>query len=948
MREHHLLLFSVLFLLYPYPSLGCVRLAPFADAAVALTREQVEQVGLDGEVRRVLAVFEQREAEDTWMQMDDALSRLVAVARGSAQLPGFVPSLQRLKVVLPQALATERTRLARRAMTLVEVLALSLGDRFEPLADFSVPALLRLCTRANKVIVKCASTTLRTVIEHAGIPSCVPLLAEALQSSSKSLRVSAADCLNVALEVNSPAKLDVYGDAVETALRLAVVDAAPEVRTLARTSFDLFQAQFPARLDRFLYGLPDVALKFLKVSRPASSSILRNMTPSKTKPGKEPLLSRADDAADTVSLAASSSKTSRRPYAIATPPRSVSHVSKHPSSIMEVGSDAAATSFKIADIASNLKSSDWSVRLRNLEALNGFVTASGLPFADPTIVGEVRSKLPRIYGVYLTGLTDSHSKCLVAAMIGLAALAEAHGCDDVILESLVPRLVGSFLLPSSANIKPDVIAFGRKLLDVLKTRKGGALCAMSAASALSSPEYSKSVRTRVGCLGLLAEMPDEEWSFLAKEKSTELKWIIIRLFAVADDTNLSVQKLLKPLFANISVHAADIFWGLWINTKPTQRENVNTLFGVKDISLNRNKLEAARMHKPPILTRTSLAVAHAQTVSDPGPGNMESSASYMTKADKPISFLPALPDLDDTKALQSRADKEFLSRLRALLHPLDMIDQLGEMSRMRLLETHGWLVQDVLNWYDQIQEESTFLLHGPVGTGKSVVFATVAEAMRERKSVLATFLCHRGAPGQSSPRRVLETILWQVLDSGAIVPGEVDHLRFLDREYLETAPLSSLFERLFTRIFSCYKGPTKLIMIDALDECASQITAERDEFLRLLGERTKLFPPTIRLFLTTRSRDDILSFFGSSCKYELRLDDTRHIRDTKLYSRSRMERISYMLPPADMPAATSLADNLALSSGGLFIWLSVAYDCFNEAQNASVADWIRDLIQAAL
>ncbi|KAJ1541650.1 hypothetical protein HK405_010510, partial [Cladochytrium tenue] len=577
-HTYRLLFSSVLFLLL-HVTLGRVRLTFFVDAPVVHTLKQVEQARLDGEVRHVLAVFEQRETEDTWMQMDEALARLAAVARGSAQLPAFVTSLHRLKLVVPQALSTERTKLARTAMTLVEVCALSLGDRFEPLANFTVPALLRLCTRANKVFVKCASATLRKIFEHAGIPSCVPLLVEALQSNSKSLRVSAADCLKVTLETNSPAKLDVYGDAVVTALRLAIVDAVPEVKTLARTSFELFQAKFPARLDSFFYGLPDGALKFLKMSRPAASSVLRNKTPSNTKPGKEPLLSRADNAAHTVSFAASSSKMSRQPYnlsAIAGPSHSMSYVSNRWSTkVVEVGFHAAATSVKIADIARKLKGGDWSMRLRNLEALNSFVAASTPPVANPTVVAEVRSSLPRIYGIYLTGLADSHSKCIAAAMVGLAALFEGHGCDDVILESLIPRLVVSFLLPSSANVKPDLIVLGRKLLTVLKMRKGSALCAMSAARALNNPKYSKSLHTRVSCLSLLAEMSDEEWSFLAKERSALLKGIITHLFAVASDTNPPAQKLLKTLFTNISTLAAEIFWRLWINAKPAQRKNVN-------------------------------------------------------------------------------------------------------------------------------------------------------------------------------------------------------------------------------------------------------------------------------------------------------------------------------------------------------------------------------------
>ncbi|KAJ1552781.1 hypothetical protein HK405_010039, partial [Cladochytrium tenue] len=235
------------------------------DLTAALTQLD-SQSALDSEVAHIATVFEVKESEDTWLQLDEALARLNAIVRGSHHLPGVVPAVKRLKLAILVALSTERTRLARTGMALVEMMAAALGDRFEPLVDITVPPLLRLCSRANKVFVSCANATLKAVVEAAGVPSIIPLLHESLQSNSKSLRASAADCLVAVLEANNPSRIEAFADAVEAAIKLAVVDAAPEVRTLGRSAFELFKDRFPHRVDRLLVGIPEVTLKYLKVA----------------------------------------------------------------------------------------------------------------------------------------------------------------------------------------------------------------------------------------------------------------------------------------------------------------------------------------------------------------------------------------------------------------------------------------------------------------------------------------------------------------------------------------------------------------------------------------------------------------------------------------------------------------------------------------------------------
>ncbi|KAI8841004.1 clasp N terminal-domain-containing protein [Chytriomyces cf. hyalinus JEL632] len=250
---------------------------------------ELDMGGVESEVDKVASVFAVKESEETWMPMDDALTRLAAVTRGSADHPGFVACVRRLKQPLLDALNTDRTRLARTALLLCEVLSVSLQERFDGLADFLLPALLRLSTRANKVIVTCATSALKTIIDNSGVASILPMLAEhiCLPSPSKSLRICAAECLNRVLESTSAsAKIDKYAEAIENAIKSGTVDSTPEVRALIRTAFESYRHVFPSRLDRFVASLPDVAAKYLKISKSGTApnpSILNRKAPPRPR-----------------------------------------------------------------------------------------------------------------------------------------------------------------------------------------------------------------------------------------------------------------------------------------------------------------------------------------------------------------------------------------------------------------------------------------------------------------------------------------------------------------------------------------------------------------------------------------------------------------------------------------------------------------------------------------
>jgi hypothetical protein len=243
---------------------------------------------VEWEIKSILALFEQKESEDNWTLFDDALTRFTAVARGSWHINGFVGSVRKIKQPILSSLSTERTKLARTALMLVEVLSKSLRERFEGLADFILPAVLRLCTRANKVFVNSASATLKCVIDNSGVPAIAPLLNDSLQSPSKTLRIAAAECIFRIMEVNPIARLEPYTESLEAAIKSSTVDSTSEVRNLARQTFDLYKDMFPTRIDRFLLSLSDTAAKYLKVTKPSAIPRKTPVMSSRIKPSPSP------------------------------------------------------------------------------------------------------------------------------------------------------------------------------------------------------------------------------------------------------------------------------------------------------------------------------------------------------------------------------------------------------------------------------------------------------------------------------------------------------------------------------------------------------------------------------------------------------------------------------------------------------------------------------------
>jgi len=55
---------------------------------------------LDIECRKILSILDQKETEESWTPLNDALQRLTYITRGSSKLTSYVPWIKRFKLFI--------------------------------------------------------------------------------------------------------------------------------------------------------------------------------------------------------------------------------------------------------------------------------------------------------------------------------------------------------------------------------------------------------------------------------------------------------------------------------------------------------------------------------------------------------------------------------------------------------------------------------------------------------------------------------------------------------------------------------------------------------------------------------------------------------------------------------------------------------------------------------
>ncbi|THG93580.1 hypothetical protein EW026_g7692 [Hermanssonia centrifuga] len=225
---------------------------------------------------------------------------------------------------------------------------------------------------------------------------------------------------------------------------------------------------------------------------------------------------------------------------------------------------------------------------------------------------------------------------------------------------------------------------------------------------------------------------------------------------------------------------------------------------------------------------------------------------------------------------------------------------------------------------DSQDHPSILVLTGPAGTGKSALAHTMAHQFRELERLGSSFGFDRNESTRSI-KLLFPTIARDLADLNDDIRNALWAAVGKSKEIRMTQDLSLQFENLIAKPLKSIvlSGPV-LVVIDALDECGDAGT--REQLLSILKTCADNFPPNLRLLITTRPEDDILTHLQDAPHILIwRLDNISSSietsEDIRLYTH-------YHLISSRKPKLDGIDDEccrrLVTMSQGLFQWASVA------------------------
>ncbi|KAE8330728.1 hypothetical protein BDV39DRAFT_212675 [Aspergillus sergii] len=219
-----------------------------------------------------------------------------------------------------------------------------------------------------------------------------------------------------------------------------------------------------------------------------------------------------------------------------------------------------------------------------------------------------------------------------------------------------------------------------------------------------------------------------------------------------------------------------------------------------------------------------------------------------------------------------------------------------------LPETRTELRRQITDWAGSPEGECIFWLNGMAGTGKSTIARTVAQSLREKGLLGASFFFKKGEAERGNAKRLISTVAKQLITSKRqLAPGILAAIQS-DPDIASKA-LSEQFDKLLLQPLVNLRldEPTStVIVIDALDEC------EQEEDIRVLLD---ILPQVqnskslhLRILLTSRPELPVRLGFQHLEHQDLVLHELpRPVieRDIRLFLQDRLGKIQkeHSLPP---------------------------------------------------
>jgi hypothetical protein len=230
----------------------------------------------------------------------------------------------------------------------------------------------------------------------------------------------------------------------------------------------------------------------------------------------------------------------------------------------------------------------------------------------------------------------------------------------------------------------------------------------------------------------------------------------------------------------------------------------------------------------------------------------------------------------------------------------------------------------ISKWAESPDSKCIFWLNGMAGTGKSTIARTVAQSFKEKGQLGASFFFKNGEADRGNARRLIPTIVKQLMTSHPQLATSV--LKAIeDDPDISTKSLREQFNRLLLQpLFHMKPNQTTpvVIVIDALDECEQE--EDIRVILQLLPQVQNCKSLRLLIFLTSRPELPIrLGFEHNDGHQDLILHELPHSvieHDIRLFLEDRFSLIKRNAKiTGDWPGIGTI-DTLVMMAVPLFVF----------------------------
>ena len=241
--------------------------------------------------------------------------------------------------------------------------------------------------------------------------------------------------------------------------------------------------------------------------------------------------------------------------------------------------------------------------------------------------------------------------------------------------------------------------------------------------------------------------------------------------------------------------------------------------------------------------------------------------------------------------------------------------------------TRESVLQDIMLWAKNPQDQNVFWLNGLAGTGKSTIAQSFSEMVTDEELLGASFFCSRDYLDRKELKNIFPTLAYQLACRYLQFRTRLVATLKKDPTLAHTSLISQL-ENLLVDPLSAEKISC-VIVIDALDECIDDQPASA--VLSVLGRLVKRLP-LVRFFITGRPEPRIRTGFRLPLLQPFtqifllhEVESASVDNDIRLYLTQRLTTIVKQRSDLDLPNPWPCDSELAAltkKSSGLFIFAS--------------------------